>query len=147
MSDVVHRVYVGQVPAWLLAEKAASEYFGKFGEICSVDIHRDPMDTEAKGFCFVTYRSKDAAELAIEQINIQNGSTNIDISSDNMFARVALVTCQIQKEAPTTPVNSFLSMNTPSNRFSQMEEEDEDDIFLFNLSQRSAGHSQRRSVI
>ncbi|OQR96557.1 hypothetical protein THRCLA_07252 [Thraustotheca clavata] len=133
------RVYVGQVPSWLLNEQALLSHFNKYGNVSKVVVHRDLMSYDAPGFGFLEFSSKDIALKAMEEINKECGNIG-DKDTTMMFARMAMErgVPKVREDYSKTFQNTIVSQ-----RFSQaVDEEDEDEQFLHTLSQRSM-HSQR----
>ena len=62
------KVYVGNLP-FTVTEKELSELFSPFGEISEITLISDRFSGRSKGFGFVTFAGKEAAEKAIEEMN------------------------------------------------------------------------------
>lgn len=62
-----HRIYVGNV-YFGMTENELTEVFKPFGEIEYVNLQRDP-DGRSKGYAFVQYKTKQAADEAIEKMH------------------------------------------------------------------------------
>ena len=62
------KLFVGGLP-FRTTEEELQEAFGKAGEVLSVKIITDKMTGRSRGFGFVEFDSKDAAETAIEMYN------------------------------------------------------------------------------
>lgn len=61
-------IYVGNLPYGTTDEDIKS-LFSEFGEVGSVNIIKDRMTGNSKGFGFVEMENDDAAKKAIEEIN------------------------------------------------------------------------------
>lgn len=48
------------------------EVFADFGEIDGVKIPKDPNTQKSRGFGFITYKSSEAAQKALEKMNNNN---------------------------------------------------------------------------
>ncbi|RHY09189.1 hypothetical protein DYB36_004038 [Aphanomyces astaci] len=140
------RVYVGHVPAWLLAEKKAQDFFAKYGQVTALDIHRDPRDTQATGFCYVTFATVEDATLAETQMQQEYAA-----KESQMVARIAFARGlpHVEKEVPTNLTDKLVhvSQKHPSQSQTNYNEDDDDDLLFFSqLSQRSSQHvGSRRS--
>ncbi|KAH9115791.1 hypothetical protein AeMF1_010236 [Aphanomyces euteiches] len=137
------RVHVGQIPPWLLVEQKARDYFDKYGRVTAIDIHRDPRDTQACGFCYVTYASPEEATKAVASLQEELAKNESQLEAHVAFTRGAVDAKNLVSEE-TTDKLAYVSQRQPS----QMTEEDEDDRLLFSLSQRSSqGMSMRHSYL
>ncbi|KDO33066.1 hypothetical protein SPRG_01881 [Saprolegnia parasitica CBS 223.65] len=133
-----HRVYVGEMPAWLLNESAMMRHFGTYGLVVSVSFEHDPMSFDAKGFGFLEFATRQIAEDAVAAINKASGIQGED-DTTAMFARMAFARGQLLLPESALAAPQFHHTVT-SQRFSQMpDEEDEDEMFLRGFSQRSTG--------
>ncbi|KAF0693496.1 Aste57867_15551 [Aphanomyces stellatus] len=137
------RIYVGQVPAWLLVEKKARGFFDKYGEVTALDIHKDPRDTQAPGFCFVTFADTEAAThatVALQEERARNES--------QMVARIALARGPariVTKEENGVDFADKFMHASQKLQLSQATQDDDDDEFFFqSLSQRSSQGAGRR---
>ncbi|GAA5972109.1 hypothetical protein JCM11641_002498 [Rhodosporidiobolus odoratus] len=61
-------LYVGSLNFALTSEDIR-EVFQPFGELETVELHRDPTTGKSKGYCFVKYKKHDDAMTAIEKMN------------------------------------------------------------------------------
>ncbi|OQR99287.1 hypothetical protein ACHHYP_07114 [Achlya hypogyna] len=129
-----HRVYVGEVPAWLLTEDSMKSHFSSYGTVLSAVAYRDPMAFDANGFGYLEFPTRDAADAAVAAINKACGNRNEDDTS-TMFARTAFARGppKLPEAAPT------FQTKVTSQRFSQFDtENDEDEDFLLSFSQRAS---------
>ncbi|GAA6015726.1 hypothetical protein JCM10207_008776 [Rhodosporidiobolus poonsookiae] len=61
-------LYVGSLNFALTSEDLR-EVFQPFGELETVELHRDPATGKSKGYCFVKYKKHEDAMVAIEKMN------------------------------------------------------------------------------
>lgn len=66
-GPAAHRIYVGNV-YFGMTDNELTEVFKPFGEIEYVNLQRDP-DGRSKGYAFVQYKTKQAADEAIEKMH------------------------------------------------------------------------------
>eukprot|EP01125_Pyxidicula_operculata_P012684 TRINITY_DN417_c0_g1_i1.p2 TRINITY_DN417_c0_g1~~TRINITY_DN417_c0_g1_i1.p2 ORF type:complete len:209 (+),score=60.19 TRINITY_DN417_c0_g1_i1:950-1576(+) len=62
------RLYVGSLHA-NISEKDIENIFSEFGEVQTVEVHRDTQTGISKGFAFVQYKDPEAAKRALAQVN------------------------------------------------------------------------------
>lgn len=62
------KLYVGNLHAHV-SEKDLEAMFSPFGAVDSVQLHKDPVTGEPKGFAFVNYRQSEDARMAMSQLN------------------------------------------------------------------------------
>lgn len=62
------RLYVGNLHQQV-TEKDLEAMFSPFGPVDAVQLHKDPVTGQPKGFAFVNYRSADDARMALQQLN------------------------------------------------------------------------------
>ncbi|ETW09891.1 hypothetical protein H310_00334 [Aphanomyces invadans] len=141
-DSISRRLFVGHVPAWLLAEKKAQEYFAKYGAVVSLDVNRDLRDLQATGFCYVTFATPDEATFAATQMQ-----QDYEAKESQMVARVAFARGPPHVEVPKNLTDKLVhaSQKHPSQSQQIADEDDEDLLFFSQLSQRSSQHSRRPS--
>jgi len=62
------RLYVGNLHSHV-SEKDLEAMFSPFGPIDSVQLHKDPVTGQPKGFAFVNYRNAEDGKMALQQLN------------------------------------------------------------------------------
>lgn len=62
------RIYVGNLP-WDVTKARLEEIFSKFGEIEDAMVASDKRTRRSRGFGFVTFKNKEDAKKAIEEMN------------------------------------------------------------------------------
>jgi len=62
------RLYVGNLHA-NVSERNLQEIFSAFGPVESVNLHKDPVTGQPKGFAFVNYRNAQDGKMAMDQLN------------------------------------------------------------------------------
>jgi len=62
------RLYVGNLHAHV-SERDLEAMFSPFGPIDSVQLHKDPVTGQPKGFAFVNYRNSEDGRMALQQLN------------------------------------------------------------------------------
>eukprot|EP00923_Selenidium_pygospionis_P016869 GHVN01029664.1.p1 GENE.GHVN01029664.1~~GHVN01029664.1.p1 ORF type:complete len:579 (+),score=136.94 GHVN01029664.1:109-1845(+) len=101
------RIYVGGLVDQLanISEKELQELFRPFGDISSVDIHKDPVTQKCKGYGFVQFkRSSDAREAmaSMNEMEIAGRKIKVGYATDssnrgnNQTASAALQQSQLQ---------------------------------------------------
>lgn len=69
---ISNKVFAGGV-SWSTTEDGLKSYFSKFGEVEGVDIMRNPVDNQPRGFAFISFKDgkgvKKACELHMHQID------------------------------------------------------------------------------
>lgn len=87
-SEMPLRLYVGGLVDSLvnISENELRQLFVPFGEILSVELHRDPFTGKPKGFAFIEYkRASEAREamLAMDGFEISGRNIKVNLTSDN----------------------------------------------------------------
>ena len=62
------RLYVGNLHQHV-SEQNLQEIFSAFGAVDSVQLHKDPVTGQPKGFAFVNYRNAQDGRMAMDQLN------------------------------------------------------------------------------
>jgi len=62
------RLYVGNLHSHV-SEKDLEAMFSPFGPLDSVQLHKDPVTGQPKGFAFVNYRNAEDGRMALQQLN------------------------------------------------------------------------------
>ncbi|ADI38082.1 putative RNA-binding protein rbpA [Waddlia chondrophila 2032/99] len=65
------KLYVGNL-SYRVSEDQFKDYFASFGEVLSAKIITDRFTGQSKGFGFVEFADKEAAEEAIKELNGSN---------------------------------------------------------------------------
>lgn len=87
------QVYCGKLPKDVYEDELVP-LFEKCGTIWDLRIMMDPATGQGRGFCFVTFTEKSAAELAVKEVSTSRSSVEIDFhSSFNRDACAILWTC------------------------------------------------------
>merc|ERR1719341_2621153 len=60
------KVFIGGL-SWSTKEPALREYFGKYGEITSINIKTDPHTGKSRGFAFVVFKEPSSVDKVIEE--------------------------------------------------------------------------------
>jgi RNA recognition motif-containing protein len=74
------KLFIGNLP-FSVDNTKLSEEFGKFGEVVSANIVMDKISKRSKGFGFVEFATKEAADAAIKEMNDQEmGGRKLTVS-------------------------------------------------------------------
>eukprot|EP00922_Rhytidocystis_sp_ex-Travisia-forbesii_P016421 GHVS01024434.1.p1 GENE.GHVS01024434.1~~GHVS01024434.1.p1 ORF type:complete len:538 (-),score=85.01 GHVS01024434.1:47-1660(-) len=117
------RIYVGSLD-YSLTEEDIMAIFQAFGSVVLVDMPRDPGDCRSKGYCFVEYSSREAADMALlsmQGFQLKGRALKVGRPTGSTAAAspclqagaLAAASLLKGKSAPIVPIPPLLSVAAP----------------------------------
>lgn len=74
-----NKIYVGNLP-FKTTDQELQEVFGQYGEIVEVALIKDRYSGDFKGFCFITFKTQEAAQNSLAMDGQQLGGRPMKVS-------------------------------------------------------------------